>query len=81
MNLKVQKLMATLSPILMLIMNGSVIAILLIGGREVENDIGVIGGIKVGDVMSAITYITQILMSMMMVSMMFQSLTRGVGER
>ena len=76
-NLKVQKLMATLSPILMLIMNGSVIAILLIGGREVENDIGVIGGIKVGDVMSAITYITQILMSMMMVSMMFQSLTRA----
>ena len=76
-NLKVQKLMATLSPILMLIMNGSVIAILLIGGREVENNIGVIGGIKVGDVMSAITYITQILMSMMMVSMMFQSLTRA----
>ena len=69
--------MATLSPILMLIMNGSVIAILLIGGREVENNIGVIGGIKVGDVMSAITYITQILMSMMMVSMMFQSLTRA----
>lgn len=76
-NLKVQKLMATLSPILMLIMNGSVIAILLVGGREVENAIGVIGGIKVGDVMSALTYITQILMSMMMVSMMFQSLTRA----
>ena len=76
-NLKVQKLMATLSPILMLIMNGSVIAILLLGGREVENNIGVVGGIKVGDVMSAINYITQILMSMMMVSMMFQSLTRA----
>lgn len=76
-NLKVQKLMATLSPVLMLIMNGSVIAILLIGGREVENAIGVIGGISVGDVMAAITYITQILMSMMMVSMMFQLLTRA----
>lgn len=76
-NLKVQKLMATLSPALMLIMNGSVIAILLVGGREVEDAIGVVGGIKVGDVMSALTYITQILMSMMMVSMMFQSLTRA----
>ena len=76
-NLKVQKLMATLSPVLMLIMNGSVIAILLVGGREVEDAIGVVGGIKVGDVMSALTYITQILMSMMMVSMMFQSLTRA----
>ncbi|MBQ8509575.1 MAG: ABC transporter ATP-binding protein [Clostridia bacterium] len=76
-NLTVQKLMATLSPILMIIMNASVIAILLIGGQEVQDSIGVIGGIQVGDVMSAITYVTQILMSMMMVSMMFQSLTRA----
>ncbi len=76
-NLKVQKLMATLSPILMLIMNGSVIAILLIGGKECEAAIGNIGGLLVGDVMAAVTYITQILMSMMMVSMMFQSLTRA----
>lgn len=76
-NLRVQKLMATLSPILMLIMNGSVIAILLIGGQECETAIGNIGGLLVGDVMAAVTYITQILMSMMMVSMMFQSLTRA----
>lgn len=76
-NLKVQKLMATLSPILMLIMNGSVIAILLIGGKECQAAIGNIGGLLVGDVMAAVTYITQILMSMMMVSMMFQSLTRA----
>ena len=69
--------MATLSPILMLIMNGSVIAILLIGGQECEAAIGNIGGLLVGDVMAAINYITQILMSMMMVSMMFQSLTRA----
>ena len=76
-NLRVQKLMATLSPILMLIMNGSVIAILLIGGKECEAAIGNIGGLLVGDVMAAVNYITQILMSMMMVSMMFQSLTRA----
>ena len=76
-NLRVQKLMATLSPILMLIMNGSVIAILLIGGQECEAAIGNIGGLLVGDVMAAVNYITQILMSMMMVSMMFQSLTRA----
>jgi ATP-binding cassette subfamily B multidrug efflux pump len=76
-NLNVQKIMARLSPILMLIMNGSIIAILLIGGQECEAAIGTVGGMRVGDVMSAITYITQILMSMMMVSMMFQSLTRA----
>lgn len=79
-NLTVQRLMATLSPILMIIMNGSVIAILLIGGKEVEAAIGTIGGIMVGDVMAAITYITQILMSMMMVSMMFQSMTRAAAS-
>ncbi len=79
-NLAVQRLMATLGPILMIIMNASVIAILLIGGKEVEAAIGVIDGIKVGDVMAAITYITQILMSMMMVSMMFQTMTRAAAS-
>lgn len=79
-NLTVQRLMAALSPILMIIMNGSVIAILLIGGKEVEASIGVISGIQVGDVMAAITYITQILMSMMMVSMMFQTMTRAAAS-
>ena len=79
-NLKVQRLMATLSPVLMIIMNASVIAILLIGGREVEAAIGTVGGIQVGDVMAAITYITQILMSMMMVSMMFQTMTRAAAS-
>lgn len=79
-NLTVQRLMATLSPVLMIIMNASVIAILIIGGKEVQNDIGVIGGIQVGDVMAAITYITQILMSMMMVSMMFQTMTRAAAS-
>ncbi len=79
-NLAVQRLMATLSPVLMIIMNASVIAILIIGGKEVQKDIGVIGGIQVGDVMAAITYITQILMSMMMVSMMFQTMTRAAAS-
>jgi len=83
-NLKVQTLMAKLSPVLMIIMNASVIAILLIGGKQVQNDIAVIQmggeGIEVGDVMAAITYITQILMSMMMVSMMFQTMTRAAAS-
>lgn len=79
-NLTVQRLMATLSPVLMIIMNGSVIAIFLIGGKEVEAAIGTVGGIMVGDVMAAITYITQILMSMMMVSMMFQTMTRAAAS-
>ncbi len=48
-NMKVQHIMARLGPVLMIIMNASIIAILLIGGKEVEDAIGTIGGIMVGD--------------------------------
>ena len=71
-NLKVQKLLATLNPILMVIMNASVIAIITIGGFQVEAR-----AMMVGDVMAAVTYITQILMSVMMVGMMFQQVSRA----
>ncbi len=71
-NLKVQKLIATLNPILMVVMNASVIAIILIGGFQVEAK-----QMLVGDVMAAVTYITQILMSVMMVGMMFQQVSRA----
>ena len=70
-NLKVQKLLATLNPILMIIMNASVIAIIMIGGFQVEAK-----AMQVGEVMAAVTYITQILMSVMMVGMMFQQVSR-----
>lgn len=75
MNLKVQKLMATVVPIVMLVMNFSVIAIIVIGGLEVEA-----AKIGVGSVMAAITYITQILMSLVMVGMMFQFISRATAS-
>lgn len=71
-SLKVQKLMAILNPILMIVMNFSVVAIILIGGFQVEAK-----AMQVGQVMAAVTYVTQILMSIMMVSMMFQSISRA----
>lgn len=71
----VQKLMAWLSPVLMIIMNASVIAIIYVGDLQVEAK-----AIEVGDIMAVITYITQILMSMMMVAMMFQTLTRAAAS-
>ena len=73
--LKVQKITATLNPVLMLIMNAAVIAIIYIGGLQVEAK-----NMQVGDVMAAITYVTQILMSVMMLSMMFQSITRAMAS-
>lgn len=74
-NLKVQKLLATLNPILMIIMNASVIAIIMIGGFQVETK-----AMQVGEVMAAVTYITQILMSIMMVGMMFQQVSRSAAS-
>ena len=74
-NMKVQKLLAILNPILMVVMNASVMAIILIGGLQVEAR-----AMEVGSVMAAVTYITQILMSVMMVGMMFQQVSRAMAS-
>ena len=74
-NLRVQRIMALIAPLMMLIMNGSVIAIIYIGGIEIEQ-----GAMMPGAVMGAITYITQILMSLMQVSMMFQTISRATAS-
>lgn len=71
-NLKVQELIALLSPLLMVIMNLSVVAVIYIGGWQVEAR-----EMKVGEVMAAITYLTQVLHGIMMISMMFQTFARA----
>lgn len=71
-SLKVQYTLAILFPIIQIIMNVAVCAIILIGGYRVEA-----GSLQVGKVMAAVTYITQILMSLMMVSMIFQQISRA----
>lgn len=76
-NLRVQKLMALLVPILSILMNASVIAVIYIGGEPVRN---AAAEVQVGSIMAAITYITQILMSMMMIGMMFQQVTRATAS-
>lgn len=76
-NLRVQKLMALLVPILSILMNASVIAVIYIGGEPVLN---AAADAQVGSIMAAITYITQILMSMMMIGMMFQQVTRAAAS-
>lgn len=72
--LKVQKIMAILGPVLSIVLNISVVAIIFIGGEKIES---VASEMKVGSIMAAITYITQILHSITMVSMMFMSITRA----
>lgn len=76
-NLTVGRIMAVLNPALSIILNISVAAIIYIGGLQVEaaNVLG--SGMGIGEVMAAVTYITQILMSVQMCSNMFQSVTRA----
>ncbi len=71
-NLRVAFIIARLSPVLSIIMNLSVVAILYLGGLQT-----MAGTMEVGTIMAAIDYNTRVLHSVMMVSMMFQSIARG----
>ena len=71
-NLRVQTRMAILQPLLMIILNLPVIAVIVIGGWQVQAQ-----AMKVGEVMAAITYLTQVLHGVMMMSMMFQTLAKA----
>lgn len=71
-NLRVMRIMASLMPIMTIIMNAAVVAVIYNGGVNVRA-----GSMQVGDIMASITYITMILMSMMMVGMVFQTVTRA----
>ena len=73
-SLKVQKMMAFLSPILMIFMNLVVIALIYFGAIQVR-----IPGsdMLVGEVMAAISYVAQILMAVMQIGMMFLTVTRA----
>ena len=70
--IRVQFTLAFLSPLMMIVMNLTVIAVIILGGFEVQNM-----ALKVGDVTAIILYITQILNSVMMISNMFQFISRA----
>lgn len=62
------------SPIMTVILNGVVLAVLYLGGSQVMD-----GTMEYGDLSSFITYISQILMSVMMVGMMFIMSSRAMA--
>lgn len=76
-NLHVMKLMALFGPVITLVMNFSVIAIIYIGGWNIKIEKA---GMTTGNVMAAISYSTQILSSVMMVSMIIQSVSRSLAS-
>ena len=64
--------MATFSPAIMLIVNLGIVVVLWIGGLGVES-----GNIQVGHIIAFINYMTQILFSLMMISMVFNMFVRA----
>ena len=77
-NIRVQRIMAVMHPVLTVVMNAAIIAVIYIGGWQIDNVGGT--GMTAGTIMAAITYITQVLMSIMMVTMMFQSISRAMAS-
>ncbi|MBQ4561545.1 MAG: ABC transporter ATP-binding protein [Clostridia bacterium] len=71
-NLKVMTLISKLAPVMSLVLNFSIIAVILIGNLQVEA-----GLLEVGKIMAAVNYVTIIMMSLMMISMSFQQVTRA----
>ena len=71
-NYKVLRLLSIIMPLMMIIMNATVIAIILVGGYQVEA-----GQLKVGSIMAGVNYVTMILSSLLMVGMMFQQIARA----
>ena len=71
--LRVLILMAYMHPVVSVLMNATVAAILYIGNREVSA-----GASSPGGVMAAITYTTQLLTGVLLLLMLFQSMARGM---
>ena len=69
---KASRLIALIIPIMMLLMNITVVAIIWFGGLQVWE-----GAIEIGDIVALINYITQILFSLMMVGMMLMFVSRA----
>ncbi len=70
--IKVNKLMAFLMPLMMLLMNLTVVAIIWFGGIRIDG-----GNMQIGDLMAFIQYVMQIMFSLVMASMMFVMLPRA----
>ena len=70
---RVELLLSFMRPVMNIVLNLSVVAIIYVGSLRVQD-----GSVAPGTVMAAVTYITQILNGMMTLAMIFQTLSRGI---
>lgn len=71
-SIKVNKVMAFMMPVMMLVMNLTVVAIIWFGGIRIDN-----GAMQIGDLMAFIQYVMQIMFALVMASMMFVMVPRA----
>jgi ATP-binding cassette, subfamily B, multidrug efflux pump len=71
-SVKASRLMMLMFPIMMTIMNLSVVAVLWYGGIQVSQ-----GTMRIGEILAFINYLTQILFSLMMVTFMLVNFSRA----
>ncbi len=70
--IQVNKILAAMMPVMTLILNFTIIAVIWFGSINIDN-----GVMKVGDLMAYIQYIMQILFALMMLSMIFVMIPRA----
>ncbi|KRE45528.1 ABC transporter ATP-binding protein [Paenibacillus sp. Soil522] len=71
-SIKVNRLMASLMPVMMLVLNFASIALIYFGGRRIES-----GQMEVGDLIAFIQYAWQIMFALIFASMMFVMVPRA----
>ena len=76
-NYRVQRLMAIIQPVLIVVENFAVIAVIWLGGHRIADGLA---GMSTGNVMAAVTYTTQVISSIMMITRMFQSVSRALAS-
>lgn len=76
-NYRVLKIMSVITPLMNVVQNVAIIAIIAIGGIDISAGVA---GMSTGTLMAGVNYVTTVLHSVMMVTMMFQSVSRALAS-
>jgi len=76
-NYRVLRLMSVLHPVMNIVQNLAILAIIALGGIAISDGVD---GMTTGTLMAGVNYVTSVLHSVMMVTMMFQSVSRAMAS-
>jgi ATP-binding cassette subfamily B protein len=76
-NYRVLRMMSVLHPVMNIVQNLAILAIIALGGIAISEGVD---GMSTGTLMAGVNYVTSVLHSVMMVTMMFQSVSRAMAS-